>query len=180
MAVIGTDLVDAFFGPMEPIGKRSRSTGHPVKVVGVAEKKGSVFGESQDNFVWIPLTTFRKFYGARRSITIQAEAVSMDVFEEAQDQARVAMRVRRHLDYDKPDDFSVETGESVMDLWQTRHPRDLRGDDRGDRHQPDRGRHRGHEHHARLRHRAHPRDRGAQGAGGAARATSCGSSSWSR
>jgi putative ABC transport system permease protein len=119
VAVIGTDLVDAFFGLMDPIGKEFEVDGHPVKVVGVAEKKGSVFGESQDNFVWLPLTTFRKLYGARRSITIQAEARSMDVFEDAQDQARVAMRVRRHLDYDKPDDFSVETGQSVMDLWQT-------------------------------------------------------------
>jgi putative ABC transport system permease protein len=119
VAVVGTDLVDAFFGLMDPIGKEFEVDGHPVRVVGVAEKKGSVFGESQDNFVWLPLTTFRKLYGARRSITIQAEARSMDVFEEAQDQARVAMRVRRHLDYDKPDDFSVETGQSVMDLWQT-------------------------------------------------------------
>jgi putative ABC transport system permease protein len=119
VAVIGTDLLDAFFGLVDPIGKEIDVSGHPVKVVGVAEKKGSVFGESQDNFVWLPLTTFRKLYGARRSVTIQAEARSMDEFEEAQDQARIAMRARRHLDYDKPDDFAVETGQSVMDLWQT-------------------------------------------------------------
>jgi putative ABC transport system permease protein len=119
VAVIGTDLKDAFFGFMEPIGKEIEIAGYPVRVVGVGEKKGSVFGESQDNFVWIPLTTFRKFFGTRRSITIQAEARSMEDFERAQDQARVAMRVRRHLHYGSPDDFSVETGQSVMDLWQT-------------------------------------------------------------
>jgi putative ABC transport system permease protein len=119
VAVVGTDLVDAFFGVRDPLGKEIEVDGHPVKVVGVAEKKGSVFGNSQDNFVWVPLTTFRKFYGARRSITIQAEAKSMPLLEEAQDQARVAMRSRRHLDYDKADDFSVETGQSVMDLWQS-------------------------------------------------------------
>jgi putative ABC transport system permease protein len=119
VAVIGSDLRDAFFGTMEPIGREIEIAGHEVKVVGVGEKKGSVFGESQDNFVWIPLATYRKFFGARRSITIQAEAVSMEEFEAAQDQARMAMRVRRHLDYDKPDDFSIETGQSVMDLWQT-------------------------------------------------------------
>jgi putative ABC transport system permease protein len=119
VAVIGSDLRDAFFGTMEPIGREIEIAGHEVKVVGVGEKKGSVFGESQDNFVWIPLPTYRKFFGSRRSITIQAEAVSMEEFEAAQDQARMAMRVRRHLDYDKPDDFSVETGQSVMDLWQT-------------------------------------------------------------
>jgi putative ABC transport system permease protein len=117
--VVGTDLTEAFFGVMDPIGKEIQIDGHPVKIVGVAEKKGSVFGETQDNFVWMPISTFRKFYGARRSVTIQAEARSMKVFEDAQDQARVAMRVRRHVDFGKPDDFAVETGQSVMDLWQS-------------------------------------------------------------
>jgi putative ABC transport system permease protein len=119
VAVIGTDLLDAFFGSMDPIGKEITVYNHPVKVVGVAEKKGAVFGNSQDNFVWVPITTFRKLYGSHRSITVQAEAKSVDVFEAAQDQARVAMRVKRHLDYNKPDDFSIETGQSVMDLWKS-------------------------------------------------------------
>lgn len=119
VAVIGTDLVEAFFGSMEPLGREVLFDGRPFKVVGVAEKKGSVFGESQDNFAWVPITTFRKYYGSRRSIVIQAEARSMDVFEAAQDQARVALRVKRHLDYQDPDDFSIETGESVMALWES-------------------------------------------------------------
>jgi putative ABC transport system permease protein len=119
VAVIGTDLRDAFFGTMEPIGKEIDVDGHPLKVIGVAEKKGAVFGESQDNFVWMPLSTFMKFYGSRRSFSIQAEAQSMAVFEAAQDQVRVAMRARRHLTYNKPDDFNIETGETVMELWQT-------------------------------------------------------------
>jgi putative ABC transport system permease protein len=119
VAVIGADLVDAFFGQMEPLGKIIQVEGHELKVVGVAERKGKIFGNSQDNFVWIPINTFRKLFGSRRSITIQAEATSMADFEEAQDQARLALRIRRHLDYDKPDDFSIETGASVMDLWQS-------------------------------------------------------------
>jgi putative ABC transport system permease protein len=117
IAVIGSDLVDAFFGSMEPIGKTIQLEGHSVRVVGVAVKKGSVFGQSQDNFVWIPITTFKKFYGARRSVTIQVEARSMADLENAQDQVRVIMRNRRHIDYQKPDDFNIETGESLMDLW---------------------------------------------------------------
>jgi putative ABC transport system permease protein len=43
----------------------------------------------------------------------------MDVLENAQDEARVIMRNRRHLDYQKPDDFNIETGESVMDFWKS-------------------------------------------------------------
>jgi len=119
VGVIGTDLVDAFFGRMEPLGKTILIDSHAIKVVGVAEKKGSVFGRSQDNFVWIPISSFRKFYGARRSVVIQVEARSMDLLETAQDQVRVTMRSRRHLDYMKPDDFNIETGESIMDFWKS-------------------------------------------------------------
>jgi putative ABC transport system permease protein len=119
VAVIGTDLVDAFFGMMEPIGKEIDVDGHPLRVIGVAEKKGAVFGESQDNFIWVPISLYQKLYGARRSISIQAEARVMADFERAQDQVRVAMRNRRHLTYDKADDFNIETGESIMELWQT-------------------------------------------------------------
>jgi putative ABC transport system permease protein len=118
VAVIGTDLADAFFGQMEPLGKEIDVDGHMLKVIGVAEKKGVVFGESQDNFLWIPISTFGKLYGSRRSFSVFAEAQTMGVFEAAQDQVRVAMRARRHLTYDKADDFSIETGESIMELWQ--------------------------------------------------------------
>ena len=120
VAVVGQDVVDAFFpGGIEPMGKEIRLGTQPVTIVGVGEKKGTVFGRSQDNFVWIPITFFRKLYGTRLSVIIQAEATSMDAFERAQDEARVVMRGRRHLGFAKPDDFSVETGESVMELWQT-------------------------------------------------------------
>lgn len=117
VAVIGADLVDALFPNAEPLGKELLIDGNRLRVVGVAERKGKVFGQSQDNFVWTPITAFRKLFGSRRSVTIQAEALSMDVFEKAQDQARLALRSRRHLSYTDPDDFNIETGESVMDLW---------------------------------------------------------------
>jgi putative ABC transport system permease protein len=121
VAVIGQDLVDAFFGSgLEPLGKELMIGGvYPVRVVGVAEKKGTVFGNSQDNFVWIPISHYRKMFGNRQSVVIQAEARSMEEFEAAQDEARIIMRIRRHLDAKDDDDFNVETGESVMELWQS-------------------------------------------------------------
>jgi len=119
VAVIGWDLVEAFFGQVDPLGKAISLGDHEVKVIGVGEKKGSVFGNSQDNFVWIPFTTFQKFYGGRETVDIPVEAKSMALLETAEDQARMAVRIRRHLDYHKPDDFNVETGESVMELWQS-------------------------------------------------------------
>jgi putative ABC transport system permease protein len=119
VAVVGMDIVDSLFGSVDPTGKKIDVDGHDIKIVGVAEPKGAVFGQSQDNFIWMPITTFQKLYGRRRSIIIQAEAASMDEFEAAQDQVRLAMRNRRHLTYSEKDDFSIETGESLMDLWQT-------------------------------------------------------------
>jgi putative ABC transport system permease protein len=117
VAVIGADVMDAFFPAAEPVGKEILIDGNRLRVIGVAERKGKVFGQSQDDFVWTPITAFRKIFGSRRSVTIQAEAQSMAVFEQAQDQARMALRNRRHLEYTQPDDFNIETGESVMDLW---------------------------------------------------------------
>jgi putative ABC transport system permease protein len=119
VAVIGADVMDAFFGEREPLGKVISIDNHELRVVGVAERKGKIFGESQDNFVWLPITTFRKFYGSRRSVVIQVAARSMDDLETAQDQARVAVRVSRHLGVKKPDDFNIETGETIMDFWQS-------------------------------------------------------------
>jgi putative ABC transport system permease protein len=119
VAVIGADLMDAFFGEREPLGKMVTIDGREVRVIGVAERKGKIFGESQDNFVWLPVTTFRKFYGTRRSVVIQVAARSMDELEAAQDQARVAMRTRRHLGFAKADDFNIETGETIMDFWKS-------------------------------------------------------------
>jgi putative ABC transport system permease protein len=119
VGVIGADIMDAFFGQTEPLGKTILIDGHEVRVVGVAERKGKIFGNSQDNFVWLPITTYRKYYGTRRSIIIQAEARNMDLMETAQDQTRVVMRARRHLGFAKADDFSIETGETVMDFWQS-------------------------------------------------------------
>jgi putative ABC transport system permease protein len=117
VAVIGTDIVDALFPNAEPLGKEVIIDGNRFRVVGVGEKKGKVFGQTQDDFVWVPITAFRKAFGSRRSVTIEVEAKSMAVFEQAQDQARLALRNRRHLEYTQPDDFNIETGESVMDLW---------------------------------------------------------------
>ncbi len=119
VAVIGADLVDAFFGDREPLEREILIGTVPVRVVGVAERKGTIFGQSQDNFVWLPISFFRKLYGTRQSITISIEAASMAQLEPAEDQARLVLRTRRHLGFQKPDDFSVETGESVMDLWQS-------------------------------------------------------------
>ena len=116
---MGLDVADRLFPGEEPLGKEFQSDGHAVRVIGVVEKKGTVFGNSQDNFMWVPISYFQKMYGNRRSVDIMIQARSMETFEPAQDQARVVMRNRRHLGFNKPDDFSVETGRACSSSGRT-------------------------------------------------------------
>jgi putative ABC transport system permease protein len=84
----------------------------------VAKKLGSVLGQSQDNFVQLPLMTFLKAFGKRSSPTFRIIIRSRpDVAaEKIQDQVRVVMRTRHKLDYNQPDDFSIATDEATEQL----------------------------------------------------------------
>ena len=76
MAVIGTDIRDNLFPGIDPLGQELRADGMPYTVIGVAEKQGSTFGQSQDNWVGVPLTSFMKTYGTAKSVTIYVKAGS--------------------------------------------------------------------------------------------------------
>jgi putative ABC transport system permease protein len=118
VAVIGDDVRQAFFEHLDPIGHEIQVDRQRLLVIGVAEPSGKLFGATQDNFIWIPITTFQAIYGSRRSVTIQAEARSLGDLPQALEQVRLALRTRRHLDYGDPDDFVIETGESILAIWQ--------------------------------------------------------------
>src|SRR5262249_6307251 len=65
---IGPDIKDRFFPNVDPIGKSLGIDGRPFEVVGVAKPRGSVFGQSQDNYVAIPVESYFKMYGNRSGI----------------------------------------------------------------------------------------------------------------
>ena len=70
VAIIGYDIVDNQIGQEDPIGKEIRVDGEQYTVIGVGERKGKTLGQSQDNWVAIPLPTFLGVYGSNRSLTI--------------------------------------------------------------------------------------------------------------
>ena len=76
VAIIGTDIRDNLFPGIDPLGQELRADGQPYTVIGVAEKQGSTFGQSQDNWVGVPLTSFMKTYGTAKSVTIYVKAGS--------------------------------------------------------------------------------------------------------
>ena len=121
VAFVGTDVAERLFPGLDALGKSINIQGADFTVVGVAEKNGSTFGQSQDNFIYIPLTTLDKIWGQdspdNQGMWIAVKAVSAAQMEQAKDQARALMRARRHESYDEPDRFGVISSDSVMGLW---------------------------------------------------------------
>jgi len=116
VGVIGWDLKEKFFPTVDPVGKTFKIANQPIRVVGVLEKLGSNFGQSQDNIAYIPISTYQKIFGARRSILIRGNAVSRERFEEAIDQVRVAMRIRHKLAPDEDDDFGLLSTDQINNV----------------------------------------------------------------
>jgi putative ABC transport system permease protein len=115
---IGNDVRTKFFEGKDPIGKFIAIEGNPYEVVGVAKTLGSVFGNSQDNFVMIPIESYFKTYGARNGLAIVAKAIDQARLSEAQDEARVLLRSYRHLGPAQDDNFSIFASETIVSLWE--------------------------------------------------------------
>src|SRR6185295_13836489 len=78
--------------------------------------QGSVFGQSRDGFVIIPIHTFLDIYGSRRSLTILVTSHDKESYNATVDQARVAMRVHRHIPPNEPDNFGIITPDAINNL----------------------------------------------------------------
>jgi len=117
-AVVGYDIVDNILGDGDPMGKELRVDGVPYIIVGVGERQGKTFGQSQDNWVAVPVTTYQHTYGSNDSLTIYGRANGdSKVMEAAEDQTRVIMRSRRHDAPGVEDSFQLETNDTFLDIW---------------------------------------------------------------
>ncbi|SRR5579871_405235 len=117
VAFIGSDIKQRFFPNVSPLGKTVFVQGRPFDVVGVAKAKGSVFGDSQDNFVMIPIETYFKIYGARQGISYRARALGPTFVFRAQDQARMLLRSFRHLRPGQEETFAIVSSDSLVSAW---------------------------------------------------------------
>jgi len=119
VTMIGSDIAKRFFGGVDPLGRSIYIDGEAYLVVGVAKEIGSAFGQSQDNFVYIPIETWRKVYGSTASMNINIQALGADLMHPAEDEARMLMRARRHLAPRQDDNFGLVEPSAIMELYNT-------------------------------------------------------------
>jgi putative ABC transport system permease protein len=115
---IGADLAKKFFPNVDPIGKTIRAETHSYQVIGVAAAIGSAFGQSQDNFMMIPIGTYQKGWHRQSDwVTIFVQAPNAEMMAASEDEARMLFRAWRHVPYDAPDNFAILGSDSIMALW---------------------------------------------------------------
>jgi putative ABC transport system permease protein len=120
VAIIGSDIQENLLKGDDPIGKEIRVDGVPYTIIGLGEKQGKTLGQSQDNWVAVPLSAYQKTYGTAKTLTIYAKAGGGEQdLELATDEARQLMRSHRH---DRPgvaDSFTLETSDTFVGLWKS-------------------------------------------------------------
>ncbi|HXY23829.1 MAG TPA: ABC transporter permease [Candidatus Acidoferrum sp.] len=117
VTMIGNDLATKLFPNVDPIGHEILIDGRPFQVVGIAKTIGTAFGQSQDNFAYIPIQTYFKMYGNNDTIWLNIQARGPEWMERTQDEARAMMRARRHLPPNEPDNFGIFDQATLMELW---------------------------------------------------------------
>jgi putative ABC transport system permease protein len=116
-AMIGAELTKRLFPTVDPLGKTILVDGREFQIIGTAKPLGTMLGQSQDTFVYIPIQTFLKIYGSDRSLSINVQARGPEWMDRTQEEARTLMRARRHLTRNEEDTFGILASASLMDLW---------------------------------------------------------------
>jgi putative ABC transport system permease protein len=117
VTVLGWDTADRLFGEENPLEKTVKIEGIHFRVLGVSEKKGSVFGQSQDEFAIIPLGAFQKIFGSRRSLSLMVKPRSPEILDETMEDATVALRIHRKLKPKEKDNFGMFTSGTIIEIW---------------------------------------------------------------
>jgi putative ABC transport system permease protein len=117
VVVIGTDILENLMPNVDPIGKELRVDGQLYTIIGLGEKQGKTLGQSQDNYVIMPISTYQHVYGARNSIRIYGKAQGVTGLQRSMDEVRAILRSRRHDLPGSADSFTIENNASFLGIW---------------------------------------------------------------
>jgi putative ABC transport system permease protein len=119
VCVVAQDVADALYANRDPIGKSLRLNGVAYEIVGTFEKKGAFMGQSNDNYLVIPISAFDQQFpqvknGHRDTLHIATIPARPEDYQALIDQETAVLRVRRRLHANQPADFAVFTSEGML------------------------------------------------------------------
>ena len=121
VVIIGVDVKQALFPYEDPVDKEVRIEGNPYRVIGVMEPLGNFFGQSRDNSIFIPITTFDKYYPDRPFPEVVFFVIvrprSRAFVKSAMDEIRDILRRRRRVPTGAPDNFGISSQDSLLDVY---------------------------------------------------------------
>jgi putative ABC transport system permease protein len=118
LVIIGWDVADKLFGAgMDPLDKVIKINGVNFRVIGVNEKKGSMFGQSLDNFAVIPLGAYQRLFGARLYLSLAVKPRDPLLMEAAMDETTVALRIGRRLKPKDRNNFGIVSADAALDFF---------------------------------------------------------------
>jgi putative ABC transport system permease protein len=120
VAVVGTDIQENLLKGKDPLGEVISVNGQPYTIIGMGEKQGKSLGNSQDNYVILPITTMQHIYSSHYSNTLYVKAANAGAaLEEAGDEVRLLMRSVRHDRLNEDDSFTLDLNNTFLSLIKT-------------------------------------------------------------
>jgi putative ABC transport system permease protein len=120
VTVLGWQTADRLFGSeIDPLDKIIQIEGVHFRVAGVSAKRGTVLGQSQDEFAVIPLGQFQTIFGSRRQLSVSVKPRDITRISQAMDEATIALRIQRRLKPKQPDNFGMFTADTILGIYNT-------------------------------------------------------------
>ena len=118
VAVLGWGTADRLFGAdIDPLDKTIQIEGVHFRVVGVSAKRGTLLGQSQDEFAVIPLGQFQMMFGSRPRLTVAVKPRDLSEIDRAKEEATLALRMARRLKPKQADNFGIFTSDTILDIY---------------------------------------------------------------
>ncbi|MCK6601110.1 MAG: ABC transporter permease [Bacteroidetes bacterium] len=118
VALLGSELAEKLFPAVNPIGQTVRLNGMRFEVIGILEKQGSSFGQTQDNVIYIPITLFIRMYN-EKSLSLAVMASSAETYEEVVDHITGLLRTIRKVPPGDENDFEIFSNDSLIETFRS-------------------------------------------------------------
>lgn len=112
--ILGKDIVKVLFPNSNPVGQEVKVDGHKLVVLGILESQGDFFGQSQDNYAVMPISTWQSFFGNKRSVNITVQAYERDSYNDLIETTEGYFRTIRKVPPGEPNDFDIRSNENTL------------------------------------------------------------------